>query len=156
MNRHRDRRRRRASATTEYSQSAPSIPGTVDPAVLFGAALPSQARRKLDQLSRQVEERLALVLTGEVDDPHVSALTLLGVEPEPGSGNLVVVLALPIGAGGEEAELALRRLDALRPYLRSEIAGAIHRKRTPNLVFRVVPAPRGPGGANDNDEEVEP
>jgi len=153
MNRHRDRRRRRASVTTEYSQSSPSIPGAVDPAVLFGEVMPAQTRRKLDQLSRQVEERLALVLGGEVDDPHVSALTLLGVEPEPGSGHLVVVLALPVGAGAGEAQIVMRRLEALRSYLRSEIAGAIHRKRTPNLVFRVVPAPRRPG---DEDEEVEP
>ncbi|MDC0717881.1 ribosome-binding factor A [Nannocystis bainbridge] len=122
----------------------------MDPAVLFGAALPSQARRKLDQLSRQVEERLSLVLAGEIDDPHVAALTLLGVEPEPGSGNLVVVLALPVGAGGDEAQVVMRRLDALRAYLRAEIAGAIHRKRTPNLVFRLVPSPLA------RDEEVEP
>jgi ribosome-binding factor A len=152
MNRHRDRRRRGASAKTEYPQSAQSLPGDVDPAALFGAAMPAQARRKLDQLSRQVEERLALVLGGEIDDPHVSALTLLGVEPEPGSGNLVVVLALPVGAGGGEAQLVMRRLDALRPYLRSEIAGAIHRKRTPNLVFRLVPAPTDRGA----DEEALP
>ncbi|WP_434420336.1 ribosome-binding factor A [Nannocystis pusilla] len=152
MNRHRDRRRRHAPATTEYSQSPRSLPGDIDPAALFGAALPAQTRRKLDQLSRQVEERLALVLAGEIDDPHVSSLTLIGVEPEPGSGNLIVVLALPVGAGGGEAELVMRRLDALRSYLRSEIAGAIHRKRTPNLVFRLVPAPTG--GAPD--EEVTP
>ncbi|WP_143140560.1 ribosome-binding factor A [Nannocystis exedens] len=151
MNRHRDRRRRHAPATTAYPRSPSSLPGDVDPAALFGAALPAQARRKLDQLSRQVEERLALVLVGEIDDPHVSSLTLLGVEPEPGSGNLVVVLALPAGAGGGEAQLVMRRLDALRPYLRAEIAGAIHRKRTPNLVFRLVPAPLG----RDRDEEVE-
>lgn len=125
--------------------------------MLFGDVVPAQSRRKLDQLSRQVEERLALVLAGEIDDEHVAALTLLGVEPEPGSGNLVVVLALPPGAGADEAMRVTRRLDALRAYLRSEIASAIHRKRTPNLVFRVVPAPQDRrddhGGG---DEEVEP
>jgi ribosome-binding factor A len=116
---------------------------------MSGDAAPAQARRKLEQLSRQIEERLALVLAGEVADPHVAALTLLGVEPEPGSANMVVVLALPAGAGPEEALVVTRRLELLRSFLRAEVAGAIHRKRTPNLVFRVVPAPRGGGGDDD-------
>lgn len=140
MSKHRDRRRRRAPATTEYSHHDPAA----DPNVLFGAAVPAQAQRKLEQLCRQVEERLALVLAGEVDDPHVAALTPIAVEPEPGSGNLVVVLALPPGAGAGEAARVARRLEVLRSFLRAEVASAIHRKRTPNLVFRIVPAPRHP------------
>lgn len=129
MKRHRDRRGHRASApTTEH-------PSHVDPTPVFGRPLSSQARRKQDQLCRQVEERLGLVLAGDIDDPLLQEVYVAGVEPEPGGVNLVVRVALP--RPDISAPEVLQRLHALRTFLRGEIAAAIHRKRAPGLLFRV-------------------
>ncbi len=129
MKRHRDRRGHRASAlTTEYSHP-------VDPTPVFGRPVSSQVRRKQDQLCRQIEERLGLVLAGDIDDPLLQEVYVAGVEPEPGGVNLVVRIALP--RPDISASEVLQRLNALRTYLRGEIAAAIHRKRTPGLLFRV-------------------
>lgn len=124
-----DRGRRGRGETTEYS---------ADPALLFGASGSAQSRRKKDQLCRQVEERLSLVLAGEVDDPVVQELYVVGVHAEPGGADLIVSVAFPPGRRDPPVLEAMRRLAALRPFLRAEIAAAIHRKRTPGLMFRVV------------------
>ena len=129
MNRHRDRRGQRAPALkTEYAPN-------VDPTPVFGRPMSSQVRRKLDQLCRQVEERLGLVLAGDIDDPLLQEVYVAGVEPEPGGVNLIVHIALPRPDLSPVA--VLQRLHALRAFFRTEIAAAIHRKRAPGLVFRV-------------------
>lgn len=97
------------------------------------------AQRKVQQLCRQVEERLGLVFAGEVDDPALQDLYVVDVHPEPGSGRLVVRLTRAPGSARKQPISALLpRLDALRPFLRGEVAAAIHRKRTPDLVFQVL------------------
>jgi ribosome-binding factor A len=128
----RDRPRRRGAAP-EFHPDA-------------GAELPAQARRKQQQLCRQVEERLGLVLAGEVDDPLLQDLWVVDVAPEPGGGRMVVRLARAPGTREVPAAALLPRLDALRPFLRGEIATAIHRKRTPDLVFQIVDLAGGARG----------
>lgn len=128
MKRTRDRRGVRApGTTTEYDRGA-------GPDALFGA----QARRKQEQLCRQVEERIGLVLAGEVDDPLLQDVYVARVQAALGSADLIVCLAFPPGRRDQPVAAVLRRIEALRPFLREEIAAAIHRKRTPGLVFRFV------------------
>jgi ribosome-binding factor A len=129
MQRDTSRRRRRGPATTEYHP---------DPAALFGHQPPAQVQRKVMQLCRQVEERLGLVLAGEVEDPTLQDLYVVDVTPEPGGGRLVVRFARAPGTAETPLAVILPRLEALRPFLRGEIAAAIHRKRTPDLVFQVL------------------
>ncbi len=110
----------------------------------------AQARRKQDQLCRQVEERLGLVLAGELEDPLLQDLYVAGVEPEPGGVNLVVHLAVPPHRAEVSPAAVLQRLAGLRAFLREEIAAAIHRKRAPGLLFRVE---RGlPGTPGDGED----
>jgi ribosome-binding factor A len=105
--------------------------------------------RKLRQLCRQVHERVDLVLAGELADPNLDGLWVLEVAPEPGGAALLITLVAP-----DHAELAAIRasLDVARGHLRSEVAAAIHRKKTPNLRFAVIPEtalrPPGKGGAD--------
>jgi ribosome-binding factor A len=77
-----------------------------------------------------------LVLAGELDDPTLEGLWVVEVQPEPGGTALLVTVAAP-----DHAELAPIRasLDAVRGRLRSEVASAITRKRTPHLRFVVIP-----------------
>lgn len=92
---------------------------------------------KMGQLCRQAEQRLALALA-ELDDEWLCDLSVEGVEPGPG-GELVVLLGLPDEMGPEDVPTLFERLAAARGRLRAEVAEAIHRKRTPQLVFTIAP-----------------
>lgn len=112
----------------------------------------ARADRKLAQLCRQVHERIDLVLAGELSDPHLDGLWVLEVNPEPGSSALLVTLIAPDDADLREID---RSLDSVRGLLRSEVAAAINRKRTPHLRLLVVPeralrAKAGATGAADD------
>ncbi|MBI4889383.1 MAG: hypothetical protein HY821_02080 [Acidobacteria bacterium] len=90
-----------------------------------------QAERKARQFCRQVQRALNLALGGEwfVEE----------VVPAPDCGRLMVYVASATGADVSE----LRRETA---RLRAEVAGAITRKRTPELFF--VPV-EGMGGGDE-------
>ncbi|HLT35894.1 MAG TPA: hypothetical protein VK034_06405 [Enhygromyxa sp.] len=92
--------------------------------------------RKVRQLCRQIHQRLDLVLIGELDDPTLDGLWVVDVQPEPGGSAVLVTVAAPDGA---ELEPIRASLDAARGRLRSEVAAAISRKRTPHLRFAVIP-----------------
>lgn len=94
-----------------------------------------------------MQRRLDLAL-GELDDPLLQGLWVRAVIPEPGGRSLLVEV---VSSGGSVAQV-LARLHAARGRLRQDIAAAIHRKRTPDLQFMVVPEP-DPGLP---PEEVEP
>ena len=89
--------------------------------------------RKVRQLCGQVARAVSLSL-GTTGDVFLSQLMVDRVEPLKGATHLrVVVTCLP------EAKLrpmeALRRLEGAKAWLRTEVAGAIHRKRTPQITF---------------------
>ncbi len=82
----------------------------------------------------QVSDALHLALAS-ADDPRLADAALVDVIVSPGSGPLRVVVAAPIASVDD----VLAALDASRGRLRSEVAASIHRKRTPELSFVVVP-----------------
>ena len=90
------------------------------------------ANRKALQLCRQVARVLAEAFPALGDDRlrdlHVEAVT-----PAPNSSRLLVTLSCP---GGEDED-ATAWLEQAGGLLRTEVATAIHRKRAPELVFRV-------------------
>src|SRR5262245_9653733 len=92
--------------------------------------------RKALQLCRQVEQTLYLALAG-CADPCLNDLRVLAVVPFPDSTRLLVTVQSATGSeAGAMAVLAhLRQASAM---LRYEVAAAIHRRKTPDLVFRVV------------------
>ena len=89
------------------------------------------------QMCRQVQRRLDLVLSGELSDPILQGLWVNSVVPEPGGRSLLVHV---IANDAELVDDVRRRLNVARPRLRSEVAAAICRKRTPHLQFVVLPA----------------
>jgi ribosome-binding factor A len=89
--------------------------------------------RKVKQLCREVYRVLTSVL---LDDPILDEVTILDVEPAPDGSRLAVQVIAPAGADREEIRLAFERA---KGHLRDEIAAAIQRKRTPDLVFEVMP-----------------
>jgi len=94
-------------------------------------------KRKTLQLCREVERTLSAVLAGECGDEVLRELMVVSVVPAPNAGRLVVTVALPRSAEVSVEEV-LQRLLSQSGRLRSEVAAAVSRRKTPELAFRVV------------------
>jgi ribosome-binding factor A len=105
--------------------------------------------------SRKVKNRKALQLCGQVartlglalaacGDEVLRDLAVASVVPAPTSARLLVTLYSLTLADTIEAEAVLQRLQRAAGLLRSEVAAAIHRRKAPELLFRVThPTERG-------------
>ena len=94
--------------------------------------------RKARQLCRQVADTLNMVLSGECNDDVLRCLYVASVEPAPDSSRLLVSVASQFPGQMLSSCDVLERLARASGKLRSEVAAAIHRKRTPELVYRLV------------------
>jgi ribosome-binding factor A len=94
--------------------------------------------RKGLQLCGQVARTLAAVLAGECADELLRDLVVESVTPAPNAGRLLVTVALAPSADPGLADRAAERLERARGRLRAEVAAAVHRRRVPDLVFRLV------------------
>ena len=96
------------------------------------------AKRKLRQLCRQVERAVTTALADDVADEVLLDLTVATVLPWPNASRLLVVVE-PTSPDDEiDRDVILEHLRAVKPELRSVIAGVIHRKRTPELCFEIM------------------
>jgi ribosome-binding factor A len=100
--------------------------------------------RKALQLCGQVARTLAGVF-GECGDAVIRELLIESVVPAPNSSRLLVTVSLPGHALGataqspaDQARRASQHLERAHGLLRAEVATAIHRRRAPDLLFRVV------------------
>lgn len=101
------------------------------------AWLASTASRKSLQLCKQIERSLGLIL-GEFDNPVLSDLQVVGVEPVPHCNRLLITLRQVDGTSSTRDLLS--HLASASGRVRCEIAASIHRKRAPELSFCVVPS----------------
>jgi ribosome-binding factor A len=107
-----------------------------DPERFFGA--PDQDRgndRKVKQLCKQVERAVAAALGDCADDALVDAF-VTEVAPAPDARRLAVTVCVGATVDPDRVREALR---AATSFLRSRIAGEIHRKRVPEIAFDVRP-----------------
>lgn len=95
--------------------------------------------RKALQLCKQVELTLSQVLGGESSDEVLQNALIQSVIPAPHSGRLLVSVMLAPSATADSQTLLEHLLQAAG-RLRSEVAQAIHRRKAPELSFRVVGA----------------
>jgi ribosome-binding factor A len=100
--------------------------------------------RKALQLCGQVARTLAGVF-GECGDAVLRELLIESVVPAPNSSRLLVTVSMPSHvleladeAPGDRACRVSKHLERAHGLLRAEVATAIHRRRTPDLLFRVV------------------
>jgi ribosome-binding factor A len=98
--------------------------------------------RKALQLCRQVAEALAAAFAGCGDDV-LTGLQVVSVTPAPNAGRLLVTVAAAPSAAERDAAVVREHLHRATGLLRSEVAAAIHRRKTPELVFRVAVEPIG-------------
>ena len=109
----------------------------VDPRDFFRKKYRSTDSKAL-RLCKQVAETLSLVLAGECDDDVLRSLQIFSVQPAPNTRRLLVI----VEPDDETRRIStpdeiLARIEPIRPFLRSEVASAISRKRAPTLVFEV-------------------
>mgnify|MGYP003627803933 CR=1 FL=1 len=99
----------------------------------------SKRDRKAQQLCRQVEQTLSLVLSGDFADELLQSLLVESVVPAPNASQLLVTVSAE-GSGGNAVEngFILQKLENVSGRLRAEVAAAITRKKTPRLMFQVV------------------
>jgi ribosome-binding factor A len=112
-----------------------------------------QRERKARQFCRQVQRALNLAFSDQTGGDHaedrmLNDLFVEQVAPAPDCGHLLVHVVVPADRIVGDA---LAQLRAASPYLRSEVAMAISRKRAPELAFvPVAPAAAvAPEGGDD-------
>lgn len=95
--------------------------------------------RKTQQLCKQVERRLSLVFAGELEDPQLEGIVIQSVTAVSGASLLKVEVSLSNEGDRQNDEAqVLAKLEGATQWLRSEIAHAINRKRTPQIIFSLA------------------
>lgn len=100
----------------------------------------SKSQHKLSQLCAQVEDVVSLSL-GDSEDPRLRDLVVESVVPGADASRLLVRVVAPEGADLEQIEALYAALQHAGGWLRRQVAAEIHRKRTPELSFLVLPRP---------------
>jgi ribosome-binding factor A len=97
------------------------------------------ANRKARQLCGEVSRTLGSILAGECADEVLRDLLVVSVVPAPNSSRLLVTVSRGTEPPPEDAvPRILEHLERARGLLRTEMAAALHRRRVPDLTFRVL------------------
>jgi len=121
----------------------------VDPRKFFQPARKrDKARRKSKQLCRQAQKTLDLVLSGETRDELLGALRIVSVSSSTDSSALVVTVIADVPPDQFDRAQIEARLATMSGRLRSEVAAAITRKRTPLVIFHMLGPQGGIPAAN--------
>lgn len=92
--------------------------------------------RKTYQLAAQIGRTIDYVLSGDIEDDDLRRLQVQQVIPMQG-GRFLVCLSPFDNQPIAEQDTLLRKLMAVKKQLRWEVAQSIHRRKTPELEFRV-------------------
>jgi ribosome-binding factor A len=95
---------------------------------------PKKASRKGQQLCGQVKDALSVILPA-CADITLQGLAVVGVEPAPHTGRLLVLVSGPADVDRATMVHALMRAAG---FLRHEVASAISRRHTPELIFEII------------------
>lgn len=95
---------------------------------------PPRPGRKAQQLGGQVQDALHAILAGLADAACREAI-VVAVEPAPHAGRFRVTVAAPFAADVADRTRILERLTAATGVIRTQLAGAIHRRNVPELTF---------------------
>lgn len=144
-------RRRRSKLQGRAASRGPEAGG--DPRQVFDRTARRRVDRKAYQLCRQVSDTLNFVLSGDTGDDVLRGLYVDSVDPAPDASRLLVSVA-PLDPNDQTpADVYLTRLMAVSGKLRSEVAASISRRKTPELAFRVIPAPEPLPAQEQQDQD---
>jgi ribosome-binding factor A len=131
---------KRKQPSDKLSRGLCSEPGPedgIDPRDALRAAGRKKGGRKTQQLCGQVAEAINYAFGAVCNDDVLRELAVVAVEPAPNEGRLLVTVG-PSLPGPCDPTDVLARLQQAMGKLRTEVAAAIHRKKVPELTFRVV------------------
>lgn len=109
------------------------LAGGIDPSAFESSVSERRAERKTRQLCREARDALSIALS-TLDDEVLLGAWVAEVLPGADASQLRVIVVAAADASTDDTLSALRRASGL---LRSELAQALSRKRTPNLTFEV-------------------
>lgn len=110
----------------------------IDPRDLPRATAREKGGRKTHQLCAQVAEALQFALGGACNDDVLRDMGVVAVQPAPDESRLLVILA-PTLSGPCDPDQVMAHVHAAKAKLKAEVAASVHRKKVPDLTFRVVP-----------------
>jgi len=126
------------SKQPKRSSNAPHVFDDGVDVLKSGSSQRQSSDRKTLQLCARVAEVLSLSLSGDGQDEMLIGWTVEAVVPVQGA-SLLLALVRPVDPhDSTPATSVLSHLAAAKPRLRSEIARAIQRRKTPALLFQVV------------------
>ena len=105
--------------------------------------------RKTWQLCSQVQRALNFTLSEGAGSALLQSAYVRSVEPAPDATQLLVTVAVTDRVTAVELQQLQLELSRRQGRLRAAVAGAITRRKTPTLTFRVIPEMAGgcePGG----------
>jgi ribosome-binding factor A len=109
----------------------------LDPRMYFRPKAEKKPNRKALQLCSEVAKAVGFALSWEAGDQLLSSLVVESVVPAPDSGRLLITVSFQ-GSGAVEPERLMERLQRVTGKLRAAVAESIHRRRVPELTFRVA------------------
>jgi ribosome-binding factor A len=109
----------------------------MDPRLEPRETSPRVTNRKALQLCGQVQQALSLALA-ECGDDVLRDVSVVSVVPTPTSVRLLVSVHLLTLSGQVDAATVAERLGRAQGLLRREVSAAVHRRKAPELLFRVV------------------
>ncbi len=110
----------------------------VDPRTVAHASRRGPTNRKTLQLCSEIARTLRWVLAWESGDEVLSSLDVSSVVPTPNCGRLLVTVYQATPDATLQPAQIIERLSQVAGKLRAEVAAAIHRRRVPELVYRVL------------------
>jgi ribosome-binding factor A len=110
----------------------------MDPRTFFRKSGRKKTNRKALQMCGEIARTLSQVLAWESGDDLLRSLVVESVEPAPDSTRVLVTLCSTVSVAESEFGQILDRLQRARGRFRTEVATAIHRKRVPEIAFRVL------------------
>jgi ribosome-binding factor A len=112
----------------------------IDPRYVRNSPGDRQINRKTLQLCSQVSRTLMEVLAG-CRDEVLRDLEVVSVSPAAGAGRFLVSLQPSLSSPARSAANIQDHLGRAAGLLRNEVAAAIHRRKTPELIFQVLDRP---------------
>ncbi len=126
--------RRKSHSAMQESAAELGPDDGIDPKDWFRPE-PFKRGRKSLQLCGQIREALYWVLGSQTGDESLALLEVVSVEPLGKTSQMLITLTAPEDV---EIEQATRKVQAASKAIRAEVASSIHRRKVPDLFFRVV------------------
>jgi len=109
----------------------------IDPREFLRGYARKKGGRKTLQLCAQIAETLNYAFAAVCNNDIVRELGVVSVQPAPDESRLLVTVSPSLNDACDPLEI-LEQLSAVHGKLRAEIANSIHRKKVPELTFRVL------------------